>query len=166
MEGPTPDQRKKRKGIAVESLVTALCVLGSDGELNAATSLVDDEGVDLVLFRVAGGATMSLQVKATFAYSASVTQGPVRFGVKRPSSKGTFKAREDFFLLFLIIDHIKTSIEHAWLVPSTDFMTQLENNTALTFATSLSGSDNRWAKYKIHRDQLAGEILQRVQSLE
>jgi hypothetical protein len=42
--GPTDKQREKRKGIASESLVASTCVLGSDGELNVATSLVDDEG--------------------------------------------------------------------------------------------------------------------------
>ncbi len=43
--GPTDEQRQKRKGIAAESLVASMCVLGSDGKLNVATSLIDDEGM-------------------------------------------------------------------------------------------------------------------------
>ena len=43
-----------------------MCVLSSDGELNVATSLVDDEGVDLVFYRSAGGPTLSVHVKPPF----------------------------------------------------------------------------------------------------
>jgi len=48
-----------------------MCVLGSDGELNVATSLVDDEGVDLVFYRSARGPTLSVQVKSHFLDAGS-----------------------------------------------------------------------------------------------
>ena len=38
-----------RMGKAVEYLVAASCILATRGELNVSTSLVDDEGVDLVV---------------------------------------------------------------------------------------------------------------------
>lgn len=45
------DQDSARKGKAVEHLVAATCILTSGLKLNVSTSLVDDEGVDLVFHR-------------------------------------------------------------------------------------------------------------------
>lgn len=50
-----------RMGKAVEYLVAAACILASRGELGAATSLVDDEGVDLVFNRRGSSATLAGQ---------------------------------------------------------------------------------------------------------
>ncbi len=52
-----------RKGKAVEHLVAATCVLASGFQLNVSTSLVDDEGVDLVFHRRGHTATLAVQVK-------------------------------------------------------------------------------------------------------
>src|SRR4051812_43318045 len=41
------DERAARKGKTAEQLIAAVCVLATGTELNALTSLVDDEGVDL-----------------------------------------------------------------------------------------------------------------------
>jgi hypothetical protein len=164
--GPTDDQRQKRKGIAVESLVTALCVLGSGGELNVATSLVDDDGVDLVLFRMAGGATLSLQVKSRFATSQSAKDGKVEIVVKKPATKDTFRARKDFFLLFLIVDALTVSVDYAWLVPSITLWEELKDNSGLHFIASLDGTENRWTDYKIDPNQLAAKIQVHLKELE
>ena len=50
--GPTDKQREAR-GNRLGVPAASMFVLGSDGELNVATSLVDDEGVDLVFYRSA-----------------------------------------------------------------------------------------------------------------
>jgi hypothetical protein len=50
-----------RMGKAVEYLVAASCILTTRGRLNMSTSLVDDEGVDLVFF--ARGSTTTLAVR-------------------------------------------------------------------------------------------------------
>lgn len=76
-DGMSPKQRSihedsARKGKAVEHLMAALCVLGSDGELNAWTSLVDDEGVDIVLQRRNRPETLSLQVKSRFSTARGI----------------------------------------------------------------------------------------------
>jgi HJR/Mrr/RecB family endonuclease len=49
-----------RMGKAVEYLVAAACILTTRGRRNVSTSLVDDEGVDLVFF--ARGSTLVVQV--------------------------------------------------------------------------------------------------------
>ena len=51
-------------GKAVEHLVASSCILASRARLNVSTSLVDDEGVDLVFHRRDGTATLAVQVKA------------------------------------------------------------------------------------------------------
>jgi hypothetical protein len=53
-----------RMGKASEYLVAASCILATRGELNVSTSLVDDEGVDLVFHRRGSVATLAVQVKA------------------------------------------------------------------------------------------------------
>jgi uncharacterized protein GlcG (DUF336 family) len=46
----------------VEHLVAASCILASGAMLNVSTTLVDDEGVDLVFHRREGTATLAVQV--------------------------------------------------------------------------------------------------------
>lgn len=75
-----------RMGKAVEYLVAAACILASRGELNEATSLVDDEGVDLVFNRRGSSATLAVQVKARTSDSKGCGLGPSsRSCVRRPS---------------------------------------------------------------------------------
>lgn len=64
-----------RMGKAVEYLVASICILASRGELNAAMSLVDDEGVDLVFNRRSSSATLAVQVKARMSDSKRVRAG-------------------------------------------------------------------------------------------
>ncbi|MET8117499.1 hypothetical protein [Streptomyces prasinus] len=60
---------------AAEYLVAASCILATGGELNVSTSLVDDEGVDLVFHRRGGSATLAVQVKARMSTGVQVQQG-------------------------------------------------------------------------------------------
>ena len=53
-----------RIGAAVEHLVAASCILASDAVLNVSTSMVDDEGVDLVFHRRGRPTTLAVQVKS------------------------------------------------------------------------------------------------------
>lgn len=116
--GPTDKQREKRRGIAAESLVASMCVLGSDGVLNVASSLVDDEGVDLVFYRSAGGPKLSVQVKSHFFDAPGEIE---RRGAKALLNPGTFRPRDDLYLLFLVVNQYAAQIQTAWLVPSKEF---------------------------------------------
>lgn len=150
------DQRKRRKGLAVESLVASTCILSSDGELNVATSLVDDEGVDLVFFRRTGEPTLSVQVKATFTLKSKVF-------VKLTDT--TFEPRDDFYILVLVVDSPTASIKQAWLIPSKDFAAIRKGTTALTFAVSVGGTTNQWARYRVSRNRLASRVLKHLDEL-
>ena len=64
-----------RMGKATEYLVAATCILTTRGELNVSTSLVDDEGVDLVFNRRNSTSTLAVQVKARMSDSVRVASG-------------------------------------------------------------------------------------------
>jgi hypothetical protein len=53
-----------RMGKAAEYLVAAVCILATRGRLNVSTSIVDDEGVDLVFHLRDSTPTLAVQVKA------------------------------------------------------------------------------------------------------
>jgi uncharacterized protein GlcG (DUF336 family) len=79
---------------AVEHLVAATCILTSELQLNVSTSLVDDEGVDLVFARRGGQTTLAVQVKSRRISGASMSQGTFRAQL----SDSTFAPRDDLYL--------------------------------------------------------------------
>ena len=158
--GPTDEQRGKRRGIAAESLVASMCVLGSDGELNVATSLVDDEGVDLVFYRSAGGPTLSVQVKSHFFDAPGEIE---RRGAKALLNPGTYRPRDDLYLLFLVVDQYAARIQTAWLVPSEEFSESKTGKNLRFQASPDPDSGSPWARYLV--DPLTpGEIADRIMS--
>jgi hypothetical protein len=60
---------------AAEYLIAVVCILASRGELNVSTSMVDDEGIDLIFHRRESPATLAVQVKARMSDSKLVGQG-------------------------------------------------------------------------------------------
>jgi hypothetical protein len=164
--GPTDKQREKRRGIAAESLVASMCVLGSDGELNVATSLVDDEGVDLVFYRSAGGPTLSVQVKAHFFDSPEKIE---RKGMNTVLSRGTFRARDDLYLLFLVVDQFEAQIQTAWLVPSVEFRKSKTGMNLRFQASPDRDSGSPWADFQVvppGSKELAAGIMSALARLE
>ena len=156
--GPTDKQREKRRGIAAESLVASMCVLGSDGKLNVATSLVDDEGVDLVFYRSAGGPTLSVQVKSHFFDAPGQIE---RRGVNTLLNPRVFSARDDLYLLFLVVDQYEARIQTAWLVPSVEFSNRRTGKNLRFQASPDPESGSPWAQYLV--DSLgARELADRI----
>ena len=158
--GPTDKQREKRRGIAAESLVASMCVLGSDGELNVATSLVDDEGVDLVFYRSAGRPTLSVQVKSHFFNAPGELE---RRGAKALLNPGTFRARPDLYLLVLVVDQYEARIQTAWFVPSVEFSESKTGKNRRFQASPDPDSGSPWADYLVN-DPSAGELVDRIMS--
>jgi hypothetical protein len=164
--GPTDKQREKRRGIASESLVASMCVLGSDGELNVATSLVDDEGVDLVFYRSAGGPTLSVQAKSHFFDAPGKIE---RRGVNVLLNRGTFRARHDLYLLFLVVDQYAARIQTAWLVPSVEFSESKTGKNLRFQASPDPYSGSPWAHRLVDpfgARELADRIMSALARLE
>ncbi len=121
-----------------------MCVLGSDGELNVATSLVDDEGVDLVFYRSAGRPTLSVQVKSHFFDAPEKIE---RRGAKALLNPGTFRPRPDLYLLFLVVDQYDARIQTAWFVPSVEFSESKTGKNRRFQASPDPDSGSPWADY-------------------
>lgn len=147
------------QGIAAESLVASMCVLGSDGELNVATSLVDDEGVDLVFYRSTGGPTLSVQVKSHFYDAPEKIE---RRGVNALLNPRVFSARDDLYLLFLVVDQYEARVQTAWLVPSVEFSNRRTGKNLRFQASADPDSGSPWAHFLVDplgARELAGHIM-------
>jgi hypothetical protein len=154
-----------RMGKAVEHLVAASCIIATRGKLNVSTSLVDDEGVDLVFHRRNSSATLAVQVKSRMSDSKRVTSGGFVAFVRSQ----TFRPRSDLDLLFVAVDIKTGTYTHAWLVPSPDFAAATKPSTRgrLRFGASLSpDSRDRWHTYRLSPAELPRRILDRLDDLE
>ena len=137
-----------------------MCVLGSDGVLNVATSLVRDEGVDLVFYRSAGGPTLSVQVKSHFFDAPGKIE---RRGVNFLLNPRVFSARDDLYLLFLVVNQYEARIQTAWFVPSVEFSESKTGKNRRFQASPDRDSGSPWADYLV--DPLgAGELADRIMS--
>ncbi len=101
--------------------MAASCIFVTGGELNVSTSLVDDEGVDLVFPRRGGTATLVVQVKGRTSSSKRVASGGFVAFVRSQ----TFTPLPDLDMLFVAVDVEKAAIMHAWLVPSLEYAATL-----------------------------------------
>lgn len=155
-----------RMGKAAEYLVAAVCMLTTRGELNVSTSLVDDEGVDLVFNRRGGSATLAVQVKARMSDGKLVAEGTVAGFVRSQ----TFSPRPDLDVLFVAIDVVQGRIMTAWLIPSGLFAKKAGNPTSrgrLRFSASLKpNAQDKWASYRLSPGELAARILGRLAELD
>jgi len=149
-----------RMGKAVEHLVAAACILSTRGALNVSTSLVDDEGVDLVFHARGSTRTLAVQVKARMSDSKTVrTKGRFVALVR----EATFAPREDLAMLFVLADVTEGRYTTAWLVPSIDFAAKTSgslNKERRRFSGSVKpGTRDRWVGYRHTPATLPAEIL-------
>jgi hypothetical protein len=148
-----------RKGKAVEHLVAALCVLGSDGELNAWTSLVDDEGVDLVLQRRNRPETLSLQVKSRLTTAKGIAE---RKRFQSQVRAATLRPRDDLYMLFVVADPSTLELGPIWLVPSIEFVEKASAGPSQKHrfvASAKTGTKDRWATYLVEKTELPSRLL-------
>lgn len=153
-----------RMGKAVEHLVAATCILTSGLELNVSTSLVDDEGVDLVFHRRDAPNTLAVQVKSR-SMNASTIKSKGRFLANVGAS--TFRPRRDLYLLFVAVDTDEGTFDPAWLVPSVDFAasTRPNNQNRHRFSASMKpGSKDQWSSFRFRRAELAERILEALET--
>lgn len=154
-----------RMGTAAEYLIAASCILATRGELNVSTSLVDDEGVDLVFHRRDSTATLAVQVKARMSDSKKVQEESFVASVRSQ----TFTPRADLDMLFAAIDIARGAVMTAWLVPSPEYASVLgaaNKQGRHKFTASMKPtSRDRWVQYRLAPEQLAPKVLDRLQEL-
>lgn len=154
-----------RMGKAVEYLVAASAILVSDFELSVSTSLVDDEGVDLVFHRRDQVETLAVQVKAR-STKTSTHQKNGSFIANVGAS--TFKPRGDLYLMFVLVDTSEALFDPVWLVPSIDFddKTTPNGKGRHRFAASTKGgSKDQWSDYRFKRADLATRLFNALDDL-
>ncbi len=159
-----------RKGKAVEHLVAASCILASGGELNASTSLVDDEGIDIVFHRRGQSRTLAVQVKSRFDEPGGSTHlhehgtfiGDVRLASFHPTDRT--------YMLFVSVRSKDADFGPVWLVPSHAFHAQAmktgpEKETLRFSASKKAGTKDQWVKYRLEKAELAAKILDVLKNL-
>lgn len=164
--GPASNQDSARKGTAVEHLIAAHCMLASDFELNVSTTLVDDEGVDLVFHRRGSSATIAVQVKSR-SWTANTMQKSQTFTAQVRSE--TFRRRHDLYMLFVAVDARFGEYGPVWFVSSDEFAKKVEPNSRnrLRFVASANpASRDRWSQYRLERSELPGRVLAEIARLE
>lgn len=153
-------------GKAAEFLIASFCILASRGQLNSSTSMVDDEGVDLVFHARGGVSTLAVQVKARMSDSKGIQRGSFMAQVRA----STFNPRDDLDMLFVAIDIEVGSVITAWLVPSAEFHAIGGSATGRglhKFTASMRpGSKDRWSPYRLQAPELPVRILQRLEELD
>jgi hypothetical protein len=128
--------------------------------LNASTSLVDDEGVDIVFHRRGRSRTLAVQVKSRF-------EGSLYLRTNRTFATDvrdvTFRPREDLFMLFVIVEPTAPDFGPVWLVPSEDFADRVKPNSRglrRFVASAKETSEDQWSRYRIEKADLADCILE------
>jgi hypothetical protein len=154
-----------RMGKAAEYLVAAVCILATRGRLNVSTSIVDDEGVDLVFHLRDSTATLAVQVKARMTDGAVAQRGRIQAQVRSQ----TFRPRDDLDMLFVLVDNLNGAIEAAWLVPSADFdrlhgRPTTRGNFRFSASTK-AGTRDQWSAYRVTAGELAEKIMNRLEGL-
>lgn len=155
-----------RMGKAAEYLVASFCILVTQGQLNVSTSMVDDEGVDLVFHQREGTATLAIQVKARMLSGSAAGRGRFLADIRSQ----TFTARKDLAMLFIAVDDEQGRFDTAWLVPSAAFQEREGTPTGqdkYRFSASLkAGTQDQWAPYRLEPLELPGAILRFLDELE
>ena len=148
-----------RMGKAVEHLVAATCILASGFELNVSTSLVDDEGVDLVFHRRDRATILPVQVKSRSMRASTIVRQS-RFIANIGAS--TLQPRDDLYMLFVAVDTGDGTLQMVWLVPSVDFANRTKPNSQNRHRLSASmkaATKDQWSEYRLRRADLAHELL-------
>lgn len=153
-----------RKGKAVEWFVAAHCILASKGKLNVSTSMVDDEGVDLVFNLKDTPKTLAVQVKSRFASGSLLSKRATFVAQVR---KKALRPRPNLYILFVLFDDDDdVDVKECWLVPSIIFdqktRTQTESRAHRVFSVNIHGTNNRWREFKCSRRDLAERIVRAI----
>ena len=146
-----------QKGKAVEILLAATCIIGSDGELSVSVPIVDDEGVDLIFTPKGGGRSISVQIKSRFTLTG---KGHYRSHIR----KKTLAPREDYYIIFAYYDQEKARLgETLWFIPTIDFVEKLKgqrkDRSNFIFQSSFDSPSDMWKPYRRESRKLPEHIL-------
>lgn len=163
-ESPSKHAGSARKGKAVEHLIAASCILASGGELNASTSLVDDEGVDIVFHRRGRSRTLAVQVKSRFDEEGGSTHLHEKGRFIGDVRAVTFQPRDSLYLLFVAVRSLNADFGPIWFVPSHAFAAKAQHvgpdkTTLRIVASAKPDTQDQWRPFRLAKEELAPAIL-------
>lgn len=167
---PSKHAGSARKGKAAEHLIAATCILASGGELNASTSLVDDEGVDIVFHRRGRSRTLAVQVKSRF----DEEDGSVHLFKERRFIGDvralTFQPRDSLYLLFVAVRSHEADFGPVWFVPSHEFAAKAQRvgpdkKTLRIVASAKPDTHDQWRPFRLEKSELSAAILDALDHL-
>jgi hypothetical protein len=154
---PISNADSGRMGKAAEYLVASTSIIQSRARLNVSSSLVDDEGVDLVFHRRDGTATLAVQVKARMNDSKQLAAGTFRANVRSVS----LRPRPELYVLFVAVDVASGTFDTCWFIPSAEVAkARMDSRKRHVFVASAKPqSRDQWSRYRLTRADLPERIL-------
>ena len=146
----------QRGRIAEHYAATALMV-ATGGRLSPFFPLVDDHGIDLIVFDKATGRSLAVQVKSWLAAGGPERRGTVQFDIR----KATFAESADAVVIAVVLDPNRMALEASWLIPMADvpaLSVVHADKYALTPSRVLQSRD-RYARYRYSDAGSLGEAV-------
>ena len=130
----------------------------SNGKINVASPLTDDEGIDLIFYkRGQSDKTIYAQVKSRYSSSKRVQKRQLRCQIRRSA----FTPRENYYIFFIAFNREAQQIIKVWFVPSLILVEKLKNQKSKNYVFH-SGFDSQdmWEQYRIDLKELPKKILE------
>lgn len=147
------DLSASQKGLLLENYISNSIMLQGKGNIVVSKPIIDEDGVDLILYRKDDLKTILCQVKSRFTVNKNNCQFHIR--------KNTFRTDDHFIFLCIYFSEKTNRIKYLWCVPSKYVLENRdnENNDKLTIAPSvLENSSDKWSKYRITEDKIIDEL--------
>lgn len=128
-----------------ETLFATQLMLASGGRLSPFLPLVDDDGVDLILFDKVTAAALTIQVKTRTQVDNEKAQ-TVEFNVRR----ATFTDRTGAYTLGILLGERGQDIRSAWLIPNAklEAMSNGKRDKFVLTPSAKATSRDRYAEYR------------------
>jgi hypothetical protein len=137
-------------GALAENLLANLLMIESKGRLSPFQPIADDDGIDVLIFDKVTGSSLPIQVKArtsTIYKSGTKERGNIaHFEVR----KTALKLERDVLFACILLNENMTSIESAWLIPSSDLVTIARSNESkfIIRASKSSESKDKYSQFR------------------
>lgn len=142
-----------------------LVTLGSLGQLTSYVPKSDDDGIDIIINKKGDFRPLFIQVKSRFSLSKN---GQFIQNV----GQSTFKSHPAFYIIFLLFNETTFEVETVWLIPSTEFEQKAYLKSSgftyksfYRFSANPSTEGNRWASYRVEKENLGKELLEIMEQL-
>lgn len=147
------DLSPSQKGLLVENYISNSIMLQGRGNIVVAKPIIDEDGVDLILYRKDNLKTLFCQVKSRFSLNKNNCQFQIR--------KNTFRTDDKIICIFVYFLEEVNRIKYIWCVPSKYVSENRDNETNDNLVVAPSVLDitfDKWSRYRISEDKIIDEL--------